>query len=113
MIFLQCPGGEIFIHRENKSCIGRLIIKEFFKFDGIAIFLRDQCFYLCPNLLFGFSKRHAAINKDDSRIGHSINGWCLYEHITNSDLAMTKERMVAELGLEVTDARDDRKQFIN
>src|SRR5688572_2420083 len=104
MILLQCPCREIFIHGENKSCIGRLVIKEFFQFDGIAIFFRDQRFDLRPNLLFGFSKCHAAVNKNDGFIRHCVDGWGFDMQITDRNLPMTQKRMIAKLWFEVANA---------
>src|SRR5688572_18575136 len=50
VIFIQCPGREILVHRENKSGIGGLIVKEFFKFDCFLIIIWNKCFDLGPNL---------------------------------------------------------------
>src|SRR5687768_16058867 len=51
VILLQRPCREIFIHRKNEASIGWLVVKEFFQFDRIFIFIRNQRLDLCPDLL--------------------------------------------------------------
>ncbi len=113
MIFLQCPGREIFIHRENKTSVGRFVVEEFFEFDGVFILNWNKRLDLRPDLLLCFPKRHTAIDKDNGRIRYGIDGWCLNQHITNSDLAMTQKFVITKLRFQVADAGNYGKQFID